>query len=457
MKNVLAIAILSLFSTSCLFANLQNASDTVTEDLFDGNNSKIRSATDEPEIASQDAKVEQVKDQAKEAKTEVEAAKKEAKIHEAAVELEKRKAELVLKEAEVAEEELEVVKEVAESKEEVEKAIERAKQKGQEAIAAQKMVEFAEERMLAAQQKARIAEEELKLAQERTAIAESKIKDRPTSVHERLYLTGVIILVGYSFMFILVRAINHRVKDLKLKHLTRKNVVYIVNVLIILYIVFLWVQNISSITIFLSVISAGVVLVLQEPILSIAGWIFILVRRPFGVGDRVELASVKGDVIDIRMFQTSLLEIGNWVEADQSTGRIVNVSNSAIFKKENYNYSRGFEFIWNEIRILVTFGSDWQRAEEIMLKRGQAEAEGMSNVVKSKINIMTNRYMIRYEKLTPIVYVSIKDSGVEMTLRYLTEARKRRTTADSLCRAILDDFKREDKVNFAYPTYRIVR
>jgi small-conductance mechanosensitive channel len=324
-------------------------------------------------------------------------------------------------------------------------------------LAAQEKVELAKQKLQAAQEKAELAEEELKITQKRAEIAEAKVKGKQDVIYGKLLQTALIILIGYLSMFILVRVINRRVKDLKLKHLTRRNVVYILNVLIILYVIFLWVQNISSITIFLSVISAGVVLVLQEPILSIAGWFFILIRRPFEVGDRVELAAVKGDVIDIRIFQTSLLEIGNWVEADQSTGRIVNVPNSAVFKRENYNYSRGFEFIWNEIKILVTFESEWKRAEEIMLNRGKAQAEGMGDVVKNKIRKMTSRYMIRYEKLAPIVYVDIKDNGVQLTLRYLTEARKRRTTADGLCRAILDDFEKEEKVGFAYPTYRIVK
>jgi len=73
--------------------------------------------------------------------------------------------------------------------------------------------------------------------------------------------------------------------------------------------------------------------------LSIAGWLLILIRRPFGVGDRIEINGIKGDIIDIRLFQTSLLEIGNWVHADQSTGRIVHFPNSFVFKAENYNYS----------------------------------------------------------------------------------------------------------------------
>lgn len=203
--------------------------------------------------------------------------------------------------------------------------------------------------------------------------------------------------------------------------------------------------------------SAGIALALQEVILSMAGWVLILMRRPFEIGDRIELNSVKGDVIDIRLFQTSLLEIGNWIDADQSTGRIVNIPNSFIFKYQNYNYSRGFEFIWHEIPVLVTFESDWKVAKEIMMKHANKIAEGMEAAVQRKIDVMKNRYMIYYGKLTPIVYVSIKDSGVLLTLRYLTEAKKRRWMEDSLSQAILTDFEENDRVNFAYPTYRIVK
>ena len=225
----------------------------------------------------------------------------------------------------------------------------------------------------------------------------------------------------------------------------------------IVFIFFVWIHKMSYLTIFLGVAGAGVTLALQEVLLSVAGWFLIVFRHPYEVGDRVELEGVKGDVIDIRLFQTSLLEMGNWVDADQSTGRIVHISNSAVFKKETFNYSRGFEFIWNEIPITLTFESDWRLGEEIMVKHANKLAEGMEQVVKKKIESMTSRYMIYYEKLTPIVYTKIKDSGVLLTLRYLTEAKKRRFTQDLLCRKILDDFKKESDVNFAYTTYRIVK
>jgi len=274
---------------------------------------------------------------------------------------------------------------------------------------------------------------------------------------KKVFETIFIVLLGYLVMFAFIGIINRRVKDIKTRHIVRKNVIYIVTIVLIIVSFFIWIQNINSITIFLGVAGAGLALALQEVILCVAGWLLILIRHPYETGDRIEINGIKGDVIDIRLFQTSLLEIGNWVDADQSTGRIVNFPNSFVYKYENYNYSRGFEFIWHEIPILLTFESDWKRGKEIIMVHAKKLAEGSEEKVNRKIDAMRNRYMIFYGKLTPIVYVNIKDSGVELTLRYLTEAKKRRDTQDALCQAILDDFEKEPKGNLAYPTYRIVK
>ena len=269
--------------------------------------------------------------------------------------------------------------------------------------------------------------------------------------------TFVIIVVGYLLIFLLTTLINNQVKNVKVKHVTRKTVIYSLTVMAILLIVSIWIQYIGSVAVLLGVVGAGVALALQEAVLCVAGWFLIIARHPFRTGDRIELSGVKGDVIDIRLFQTSLLEIGNWVGSDQSTGRIVHVPNSAVFKKENFNYNQGFEFIWNEVGVVLTFESDWKRAEEIMLNHGISVASGKEDVVKQKIDFMTRRYMIKYGKLTPIVYVDMKENGVHLTLRYLSEARSMRTTSDILWRSILTDFEKEDKITLAYPTYRIVK
>lgn len=273
----------------------------------------------------------------------------------------------------------------------------------------------------------------------------------------KMIQTLLIFFIGYFLLFVLVRIINRSISDLKTRHLTRKRTIYFMNGIILILTVFVWLEHMSSVTVFISVVGAGIALALQEVLLCIAGWCYIVLRDPFEVGDRIELGGVKGDVIDIRVFQTALLEIGNWVESDQSTGRIVNIPNSSIFKKETFNYNQGFEFIWNEIKVIITFESSWEKAEAIMLEEAEKVATGKEDIIKQKIDYMTRKYMIKYGKLTPIVYTEIKDSGVELSLRYLTEAKKRRVTQDALNRAILEAFAKEPGVDFAYTTYRIVK
>ena len=179
-----------------------------------------------------------------------------------------------------------------------------------------------------------------------------------------------------------------------------------------------------------------------------------MIKKPFDVGDRIEISGLLGDVIDIRVFQTSVLEVGNWVGAEQSTGRILNVPNSAVFRGFNANYTQGFPFIWSEQTIVVTLESDWKRAKEIISKRAEEEADKIESEVRRQIEAMRGRYAIRYDHLRPTVYTHIADHGVALTLRYLCPARKRRGFAHLINEGILKDFAREDSITLAYPTTR---
>ena len=102
---------------------------------------------------------------------------------------------------------------------------------------------------------------------------------------------------------------------------------------------------------------------------NLAGWVFIAIRKPFAVGDRIEIGDHTGDVIDMRLFQFTLVETGNWVDADQSTGRIIHIPNGWVFRQSTANYTAGFNFIWNEIPVTVTFESNWEKARDILSPR----------------------------------------------------------------------------------------
>lgn len=267
----------------------------------------------------------------------------------------------------------------------------------------------------------------------------------------------VIVLAIYLLGILIISLINRQIKNLRKRHNARKITLYATILAILTLSVVFWLESAKPVAVVVSIVGAGIVVALQDVILCFAGWILIILKRPFTVGDRVEIGSVKGDVIDVRMFQTALLEVGNWVSAEQSTGRVVHIPNSSVFKDKVFNYTKGFEFIWNEVKVTITFESNWQKAKEILLRHANPEIDKIQPKVQFSIEKMAQQYMIHYEKFTPIIYVNIVNHGIELNLRYLTEVRERRMTEDRIFRAVLEDFAEERDINFAYPTYRLVK
>ena len=272
-------------------------------------------------------------------------------------------------------------------------------------------------------------------------------------ISRNILWTLVAVVAVYSLGRVVERALLRRAVDLEGKHKARRAVAWCRTVVLILCVGSIWIRGVQM-GLFLGFVGAGIALSLQETLLCIAGWALIVVKKPFDIGDRIEISGLLGDVIDIRVFQTSLLEVGNWVGADQSTGRIINVPNSAVFRGLNANYTKGFPFIWDEQTIVVTFESDWKLAKQIILKQAQEEAEKIENEVRRQIEAMRGRYAIRYEQLGPTVYTHIASHGAALTLRYLCPVRQRRGMAHLISEGILEDFAREEGIDLAYPTTR---
>lgn len=251
------------------------------------------------------------------------------------------------------------------------------------------------------------------------------------------------------------RFINSLNIDIEKKHVYRKWTTYIGTLIFLLILIPVWAGSTRQWATVLSVMGAGVALALHEVLLNFAGWVYIMIRRPFKSGERIEMGGVRGDVIDIGTFQSTLLELGNWVDGDQSTGRVVHLPHGQIFRGPCYNYTKGFEFIWNEISAIITFESNWEKAREMLRDLGEEESKEVQEKVKRKIDRMAREYLIYFRKYTPIVYVKIEDSGVKLTLRYLTDAKQRRLGEDSITRKMLAGVNAAKDIQFAYPTYRI--
>jgi small-conductance mechanosensitive channel len=215
--------------------------------------------------------------------------------------------------------------------------------------------------------------------------------------------------------------------------------------------------QLPGLTVTLGVAGAGIAFALQEVIASIAGWIAISFGQFFYVGDRVELGGIRGDVIQIGMLRTTLMEIGQWVKADQYNGRIVRISNAFVFREPVFNYTEDISFIWDEIKIPVRYGSDHRLAREIMEKAAQSVLAGSAEKVREEWNVVRRKYPLEHASVEPHVFMVANDNWMELTLRYTVDAKLRRTVHDELFMYILDAIaETEERVQLASATFELV-
>ena len=226
-----------------------------------------------------------------------------------------------------------------------------------------------------------------------------------------LAIVAVILILRGLVVWIIVR----RTEDVRFRYHARKVSGYVSASLALLLLGRIWLTGFQDIGTFLGLVSAGLAIALKDLVASVAGWIYLLWRRPFEVGDRIQIGEHAGDVIDIRLFRFTLIEIGNWVEADQSTGRVILIPNSHILMKAIANYSKGFRYIWNELPVLVTFESNWSKAKTILQKIIDEHSAYLSEDAMRSVRKAAQRSMIIYSTLTPKVWTSVASSGVLLT------------------------------------------
>ena len=271
---------------------------------------------------------------------------------------------------------------------------------------------------------------------------------------ENLIVSVLIVVILLLIRRILISLIAKNVKDPKTVYHSKRIIGYCYAFLLIILLGSVWIKGFGSIGTYLGIASAGIAIALHESISNIAGWFFILWRKPFVIGDRIQIGDTKGDVIDLRLFQFSMVEVGNWVEAEQSTGRIIHIPNSQVMKERTANYHGGFNYIWNEIHILVTFESNWEKTREILEKIAKEKIEHSTRQAEQQLRLAAEKYMIHFTKLTPAVYMSARDSGVLFSIRYIINPRQKRDSEQTIWEAILSEFEKHSDIELAYPTTR---
>jgi small-conductance mechanosensitive channel len=266
-------------------------------------------------------------------------------------------------------------------------------------------------------------------------------------------LTGLIFV---AYAIITQNLAKKVIKDRKTQFTFNKGIFIISVIIFLFFIIQIWVENTESLVISYGIIAAGVAISLQDLFRNFVGGIIIALTSVYKIGDRVEVDGAVGDVMDIGIMNTTMMEIKGWINAEQPTGRIIIMPNSIVISGGIYNYTKDHNFIWDEITVPLTYESDWKLAINNFMDIVKTETGEMTIQAEKEVDRLGEKYYLPKKVTEPAVYVKLTDNWVELGIRYVSDSKNRRILSDILNRKILDDIAASDKYNIASENMEVV-
>ena len=276
-----------------------------------------------------------------------------------------------------------------------------------------------------------------------------------TVVKIHRYLSGAFAVVGVMMVakgvdVYAISRMHNAVARYNLRRVLRL-VLFAICALIVVSVLFVnWYAAVVS----LGLISLVLGFALQTPISSFIGWIYILLRAPYRVGDRIEISELRGDVIDVNYLDTTVWEIGGrYLSTDHPSGRIIRFPNSMVFNGSVINYSWPlFPYVWNEIKFNIAYESDLEFVAGTMKRIAQEEVgEGMMDKVKVFRELLARTpidHLSVHEQPTVVFRVS-ENTWLEAIVRYVVHPKEAGTVRTELTRKLLKGLNdRPDQVLF---------
>jgi small-conductance mechanosensitive channel len=272
----------------------------------------------------------------------------------------------------------------------------------------------------------------------------------------KLFYTALALSITYIiFDLAIQQMITMRIKDDKTRYSLKKitSIVYLLS--LIATVLTIWVNNLGALLVSYGIMAAVAAFALQDFFKNFAGGVSIFFTGIYRVGDRIEINSKIGDVIDIGVLYTTLLETNEWVKGDQATGRLSIVPNSFVLTGVINNYTKDHPYIWDEILIPITYDSDWKAALRVIDKVVEVETREDTQESEISISKLTDKYYLPKRSTGPTIYISLTDNWIALNVRYITAVRQRRIVKDKLNREILLELESTNNVKIASATMQI--
>ena len=247
------------------------------------------------------------------------------------------------------------------------------------------------------------------------------------------------ILIIHGGFHLLEQTLPRRFGRADARYKVRKFVVFTGYLAILLFLAILFEDRQGRLSFALGVAGAGVAVALQDLLASIAGAFSIGFSKLYVVGDRVQIGETRGDVIDIGLLRTTLMEVGSWVGRDLYSGRIVRIPNNAVLKGSVFNYSQGFRFIWDQIKVVFTITSDTELARATLLRVANEVIGEYLVEAQNSWNAVSDDYRSENPSIEPVVALAVNAASLEFTVNYVVDYTKRSEMQDRLFTKIVDE------------------
>lgn len=249
----------------------------------------------------------------------------------------------------------------------------------------------------------------------------------PNVYLERGFYTFLTVTIVYFvFKSVFEEIVARQIKESKTRYSFRKTVSILYFVVLLLALIRIWVEHTQTLLVSYGLVAAGIAIALQDFFKNFVGGVIIFVTGIYRVGDRIEINQKVGDVIDIGILYTTLLELKEWVAGDQATGRLTIIPNGYVLSGTINNYTKDNNFIWDELAIPITYDSDWKEAVTTIQRIVGNETKSMANQAEQEIMELAEKYYLSIRAVEPVVYLTLTDNWITYNIRYITDVRHRR-------------------------------
>ncbi len=279
----------------------------------------------------------------------------------------------------------------------------------------------------------------------------------PLNYFQKGFFTFLALAIIYLILKIVFEELGiKKVRDKKARYSFRKTVSVLFIIFVAATLIGIWIENPQSLMLAYGILAAGIAITLQDFFKNFVGGILIFVSGIYRVGDRIEIDNKTGDVIDISLMYTTLLELRGWMSGDQATGRLITMPNGVVLSQSIFNYTKDHNFIWDEIIIPITFDSDWRLAIKKFKEITQKLTKRMMIEADKSISRLEEKYYVEKRVTEPSVFMKLTDNWVELYVKYTVEVKHRRIFKDKLYKTLLKTIEKTPTIKLASATFDIV-